>query len=96
MIFQASDIKGKHFLDLVDSNDKPIELSYIKDSSWLKFFSHSNSLCTRASRMITKHILIGEYKLRFFPREDFSCLCGFYPIKSRCYILYECKRFNNY
>ena len=33
MIFQASDLKGKHFLDLIDSNDNIIELSYIKDSS---------------------------------------------------------------
>ena len=48
--FQASDTKGKHFLNLVVGDDKPIELSYIKDSSWLKFFGYSNSLCTRATR----------------------------------------------
>ena len=33
MIFQASDIKGKHFLDLVDNDDNIIEPSYIKGSS---------------------------------------------------------------
>jgi len=32
MTFQASDTKEEHFLDLVDSNDKPIELLYIKGS----------------------------------------------------------------
>ena len=30
MTFQASDSKGKHFLDLVDSDDNPIEPSYIR------------------------------------------------------------------
>ena len=96
MTFQASDSKGKHFLDLVDSDDNPIEPSYIRGGSWLKFFGHSNSLCARASRAITNHAPIGEYRLRFFPREDFSCLCGSYPIESRSHILHECKRFNNY
>jgi len=33
MTFQASDTKEKYFLDLVDSDDKPIELLYIKGSS---------------------------------------------------------------
>jgi len=45
MIFQASDSKGKQFLNLLDSNDNIIELSYIKEESWLKFISHSNLLC---------------------------------------------------
>jgi len=34
--------------------------------------------------------------LRFFPREDFSCPCGQYPIETRRHILHECKRFNEY
>ena len=68
--FQASDMKDKQFLDLIDNNDNIIEPSYIKDSSWLKYFSYSNSLCTRASRAITNHALTGKYKLMFFPRED--------------------------
>ena len=45
--------------------------------------------------MIVNHILIGRYRLRFFLREDFMCLCGKYPIETRCHILYNCKRFNN-
>ena len=96
MTFQASDTKGKHFLDLIDVDDKPIEPLYSKGSSWLKFFGHSNSLCARASRAITNHALISEYRIRFFPKEDFSCLCGSYPIESRHHILHECRRFNNY
>ena len=94
--FQVSDTKGKYFLNLVDSNDKPIELLYIKGGLWLKFFGHSNSLCVRVTEVITNHAPIGKYRLRFFLREDFSCSCRLYPIKSRYYILYECKRFNNY
>ena len=96
MTFQASDMKGKHFLDLNDNNNNTIELSYIKGGSWLKYFSHSNSLCARASRVITNHTPIGEYRLRFFPREEFSCPSRQYPIETRCHILHECKRFNKY
>ena len=91
-----SDIKGKNFLNLIDNDNNTIELLYIKKGSWLKYFGYSNSLCTRASRAITNHALIGEYRLRFFPKEEFSYTCGQYPIKTKCYILYEYKRFNKY
>jgi len=67
IIFQASDLKGRHFLDLFDSDNNTIKPLYAKDSVWLKFFSHSNSLCARAIRAITNHAPIGEYRLRFFP-----------------------------
>ena len=73
MIFQASDLKKQHFLDLCDKENNFLELTYAKGRSWLKLFGYSN-----------------------FPREDFSCLYGSYPIKSRHYILHECKRFNMY
>ena len=52
--------------------------------------------CARATRAITSHAPIGEYRLRFFRSEDFSCLCGSYPIETRCHILYDCRRFNKY
>ena len=96
MIFQASDMKEKSFLNLTNGDDKTIKLTYIKGSSWLKYFSHSNSLCARALRAITNHAPISEYRLRFFPRKDFSCLCRLYPIKSRRHILHEYRRFNKY
>jgi len=57
IIFQALDIKGKQFLDLLDSDDNIIELSYIKDSLWLRHFSHFNSLCARAMRAIINYVL---------------------------------------
>ena len=96
MTFQALDFKEKQFLNFLDSDDNIIELSYIKGRSWLKFFGYFNSLCARASRVITNHAPIGEYRLRFFPREEFKYLYGFYFIKTRYYILYEYKRFNKY
>jgi len=95
-MFQVSDLKGNQFLDLVDRDNNLLELSYIKGSPWLQNFSHSNSLCVRATRAITNHAPIGEYRLRFFPNKEFKCLYDQYPIKSRQYILYECKRFNKY
>ena len=93
MMFQASDLKGHQFLDLLDDDNNIIEPSYVKGGSWLKTFGYSNSLCVHATKAITNH---GEYRLRFFPREEFKCPCSIYPIESRCYILHECGRFNSY
>ena len=96
MMFQASDSKGNHFLDLLDDDLNPIEPLYIKGGPWLQSFGHSNSLCAQATRAITNHVPIGEYRLRFLQNMDFSCLCNNYPIESRRHILHECKRFNRY
>ena len=96
MTFQVSDGKGRQFLNLVDDNLNIIEPVYTKEGSWLQVFGHSNSLCTHTTRAITNYAPIGEYHLRFFPNEDFKCLCGNYPIKSRRHILHECMRFNGY
>jgi len=96
MTFQASDLKGRQFLKLLNSDNNIIELSYIKGGAWLKFFNHSNSLYARASRVITNHAPIGEYKLRFFPKKEFRCLCRLYLIETRWYILHDCRRFNEY
>ena len=83
MSFQASDLKGRNFLDLLDDDFNPLELSNIKDSPWLQHFSYSNSLYVRATRAIVNHTSIGEYRLRFFPREDFSCPYRLYSIESQ-------------
>jgi len=96
MMFQASDGKGKNFLDLLDDDLNVIEPSYLKGGPWFQLVGRSNLLCARATRAITNHAPIGEYRLRFFPNEDFSCPCKEYPIESRRHILFECKRFNGY
>ena len=96
MTFQALDFKGNHFLSLLDDDYLSIKPTYMKGGAWLKLLGHSNSLCARATKAITNHTPIGEYCLRFFPKENFNCLCRSYPIKSRCHILHECRRFNNY
>ena len=96
MMFQDFDEKGKNFLELLDDDLNVIEPSYTKGGPWLQLVGHSNSLCARATRAITNHAPIGEYQLRFFPKEDFLCPCNEYPIESRRHILYDCKRFNGY
>ena len=96
MRFQASDGKGNNFLDLLDDDFNIIELSYIKGGPWLQSFSHSNSLCARATRAITNHVPIGEFHLRFFPNKDFRYPCNKYLIKTKRHILHECQRFNGY
>jgi len=83
-------------LDLLDNGLCPVEPLFSKDSLWLLQFGHSNSLCSRATRAITNHTPIDEYRLRFFFRESFACPCGSYPIKTRRHVLYKCQRFNNY
>ena len=96
MSFQVSDLKERNFLELVNSDNITLEPTYCKGGPWLQAFGHSNLLCTKATRAITNHAPIEKYRLKFFPKEDFSCPCGLYPIESRQHILYKCKRFNEY
>ena len=96
MMFQTSDFKGNHFLDLLVDDNNIIEPLYVKEGPWLKMLNYSNSLYAQATRAITNHASTGEYRLRFFPREEFKCPCSLYPIESRRHILYECSRFNSY
>ena len=91
MTFQVSDDKGCNFLELLDNENNLLEPIYSKDGTWLKYFGHSNSLCSRATRAIINHAPISEYWLRFFPHKDFKCSCGTYPIKTRCHILHDIK-----
>ena len=95
VLFQASDNKEQHFLELLNNDLNPVELSIAKGRPWLKFFGYSNLLCTRASRAIVNHAPIGEYWLRFFFRKEFKYLCGLYPIKSRHHIFHKCTRYWN-
>ena len=95
-MFQALDYKGRSFLDLLNDDLNIIKPSYFKEGSWLKHFSHSNSLCATVIRAIVNYAPISEYHLRFFSQENFVCLCSLYPIKSRRHILHKCKKLNNY
>ena len=83
MTFQASNLKENQFLDLLDDDNNIIEPTYVKGRSWLKMIGHLNLLCAHATRAITNHASIGKYRLRFFSREEFKCLCGQYPIELR-------------
>jgi len=83
MIFQVLDMKSKQFLDLVDGNNNPLELSYIKGGLWLQNFGHSNFLYARASRAITNHVPTGKYRLRFFLNEEFRCPLLWQPLDTK-------------
>ena len=96
MTFQALDLRGHQFLDLVNDNNNPIKPSYVNGGSQLKYFEHYNFLYARVMRVIVNHAPISEYRLRSFLREKFKCPYSLYSIKSRCHILQECKRFNKY
>ena len=96
MHFQVADSREKSFLNLLDNDCNLIKPSNIKGSSWLQYFGISNLLYARVIKAIINHASIGEYRLRFFPRKDFSCPYSMYPIETRRHILYECSRFNKY
>jgi len=96
MSFQASNEKEYQFLELLDNDNNLLEPTYSKGGSWLKYFGHSNLLYIKATRAIVNHTAIGEYQLRFFPQEEFKCLCSNYSIKTRWPILFDCTRYNEY
>jgi len=96
MTFQAPDLKGWQFLDLVDNDDNLIEPSYSNRRSWLKFIGYSNLLYARVMRAIINYAPIEEYRLCFFPKEEFKCPYGFYSIELRWHIFHEYQKFNNY
>jgi len=89
MYFQASNFKGRYFLNLNNSDGQPICLTYFKDKAWLKHFHLFNLLYVHITRLITNHTLIGKYKLRFFPNKLFTCPCGNSSIEIRSHILHE-------
>ena len=93
MTFQASEYKGRNFLNLNNDDNQPICPTYSKDGAWLKHFSLLNSMCTCITRLITNHTSIGKYWLRFFPKEFFTCMCKEYPIEIRRHILFNCTRY---
>jgi len=83
-------------MELLDEDLKPVEPLTANSSLWLILFGHSNLLCARATRVIVNHAPIDKYRLRFFPRKEFKCLCGLYSIETRHHILHDCKRYNSY
>ena len=93
MYFQASDYKGRNFLDLHNDNSNPIYLAYSKDRAQLKYFGFSNLLYAYITRLITNYTLIGEYRQSFFPNTLVICLYSNSPIETRVYILYNCKQY---
>ena len=95
-MFQASQYKGRNFLDLLDNEGQIISLLYTKGDAWVKYFGHLNTLYTKATRAITKHASIGEYCLCFFLKESFKCLCSEYLIETRYHILHHCIIYNKY
>ena len=90
MYFQASKYKRRNFLELNNDDNQPICLTYSKDSAWLKCFGLSNLMCVYMTRLIINHASIDKYRLRFFPKESFTCMWGYCPIETRRHILFDC------
>ena len=82
MTFQTSNLKENQYLELLDDSYHTITSTYIKRDFWINQFDYLNFLYAKATRVITNHISIRKYCLRFFPRENFNCLYKLYPIES--------------
>ncbi|KAJ8080887.1 hypothetical protein PM082_017722 [Marasmius tenuissimus] len=87
--FQDPSYRGRHFYELQDLKDRPLQPSYLKGGTWLKLAGGSLSLTTRMTRCILGHAPIGEYYQRFNIQADLSCLCGVEP-GTRAHVLYRC------
>ena len=96
IMFQVSNTKGKHFLNLLDDDIHPMKPSYTKGGSQIKYFRHLNFLCIQVTRAIVNYTLIEEYHLHFLLNKNLSCSYEIYLVETKCYILYKCRRFNNY
>jgi len=94
MSFQASDKKGKSFLEITNNKGEDLIPSHENGRPWLTYIGHSNSLCARLTCLITNHAPIGEYRKRFFPQEESLCNCSANIIETRDRILYECRKYN--
>jgi len=73
IMFQASNAKGRQFLDLLDDDLKPIEPLYSKGGPWL------NSSVTLIHYVLEPQ----ELSSIMLPQKEFKCPCGQYPIKTR-------------
>ena len=92
--YEATDRKGKSFLDLTDNKGNILIPSHIKGGPWLMYIGQSNSLCACLTRLITNRAPIGEYRKRFFPQKENICDCGLDVVETRDHILYECNKYS--
>ena len=68
MTFQVSDFKRNYFLKLLDDEYLPIKPTYTKDGAWLKLLDHSNSLCARVTKAVTKICIYKRLSPEIFPK----------------------------
>jgi len=90
MFFENAPYRGSQFLDTYDDDDKLVTPTYTKGGSWLTTIGISNSICARATCLITNHAPIGEYRARFHPNKNTSCLCSSTQLETRHHILRQC------
>jgi len=67
-----------------------------KDSNSRDLTGDFPSICARATRLITNHGPIGEYRARFFPNKANSCPCNNAQLETRHDIPWECPLYSQY
>lgn len=66
---------------------------HLKGGGWLKQFGSLVSLCTRVTRVLLNHALIGDLRKRFIPNSNHSYPNGFRDLKTRVSIMNDCHYF---
>jgi len=92
--FTNSIKKDHYFLNFEDKKQIVIKPTYAKGSLWLPVIGFTNSLCAQFTCMTTGHVLIGEYKQRFFPHLPTCCPCGEAKSQTREHIVMECNLYD--
>ena len=84
--------RGNGFMLLTNDNHSTLTPSSKGGGLWLKKWRHSPPLFARLTCAVLLHAPIGQYKRRFFLKEDPSCPCGRAPVETRAHIIHNCKR----
>jgi len=96
MYFKNALYRGNNFLDTYNDNDHLITPKYAKGGSWLSIIGMSNSICTQATRLITNHAPISEYRARFFSSKGISCFYSSTQLEIHHHILCKCLLYSSY
>ncbi|KAF8220917.1 hypothetical protein L208DRAFT_1536816 [Tricholoma matsutake] len=82
--------RGWHFLQLKGVRGKPVLPSTHKGGPWLKVMGNSTTDTSCATRMITGHAPIGEYRHCFSLDGEYQCWCFGPEIQTQDHILRVC------
>ncbi|XP_006456644.1 hypothetical protein AGABI2DRAFT_146415 [Agaricus bisporus var. bisporus H97] len=102
----SSCFKGNSWYDTTDKEGNEVLPSHLQGGPWFQSYqgvraADNSLLFARLMRVMCNHAPIGEYKVRFFPKEPYkSCQCDLKSPETRQHLLMVCplfvRRINHY